>query len=161
MPAVTDTSPLHYLVMIEHVDLLPALYGQVLVPRAVVEELQHPSAPERIRTWLRGMPSWCGVRSPRRPAPRDLFRLGAGEREAILLAQEVQADMVLLDDSEGRKAAKQRALQVTGTLGLLGKAAQRGLADFPQAIARLRTTSFRMPPADILHDILARAAARS
>ena len=53
MLAVTNTSPLLYLVLIEQVDLLRALYGQVMVPRAVAGELQHPSAPENARAWVR------------------------------------------------------------------------------------------------------------
>jgi predicted nucleic acid-binding protein len=93
---------------------------------------------------------------PRHPTPSELSRLGAGEREAILLAEEWEADRVLLDDSAGRKAAWQRALHVTGTLGVLGQAAPRGLVDFPRAVARLHTTSFRMPPPAILEGIMAR-----
>jgi predicted nucleic acid-binding protein len=156
MLAVTNTSPLLYLVLIEQVDLLRALYGQVVVPRAVAEELQHPSTPRNARAWVRALPAWCALRSPRHPTPSELSRLGAGEREAILLAEEWEADRVLLDDSAGRKAAWQRALHVTGTLGVLGQAAQRGLVDFPRAVARLHTTSFRMPPPAILEGIMAR-----
>ena len=121
-----------------------------MVPRAVAEELQHLSTPRNARAWVRALPAWCALRSPRRPAPSELSRLGAGERETILLAEEWEADRVLLDDSAGRKAARQRALHVTGTLGVLGQAAQRGLVDFPRAVARLHTTSFRMPPSAIL-----------
>jgi predicted nucleic acid-binding protein len=156
MLAVTNTSPLLYLVLIEQVDLLRRLYDQVVVPRAVAGELQHPSAPENVRAWVRALPSWCALRSPRHPAPSELSRLGAGEREAIVLAEEWEADRVLLDDSAGRQAAQRRALHVTGTLGVLGQAAQRGLVDFPRAVARLHTTSFRMPPPAILQAIMAR-----
>ena len=156
MLAVTNTSPLLYLVLIEQVDLLRALYGQVMVPHAVAGELQHPSTPENARAWVRALPAWCALRSPRHHASSELLRLGAGEREAILLAQEWEADQVLLDDSAGRKAAQQRALHVTGTLGVLGQAAERGLVDFPTAVARLHTTSFRMPPPTILQGIMAR-----
>jgi len=156
MLAVTNTSPLLYLVLIEQVDLLRGLYGQIVVPRAVAEELQHPSAPVNAQAWVRALPSWCALHSPRHPVPRELLRLGAGEREAILLAEEWEADRVLLDDSAGRKAARQRALHITGTLGVLGQAAERGLVDFPRAVARLHTTSFRMPPPPILQGIMAR-----
>ena len=156
MLAGTNPSPLLYLVLIDQVDLLRTLYDQVMVPRAVAGELQHPSAPANARAWVRTLPSWCALRAPRHPAPSELLRLGAGEREAIVLAEEWEADRVLLDDSAGRQAARRRALPVTGTLGVLGQAAQRGLVDFPQAVARLHTTSFRMPPPAILQAIMAR-----
>jgi predicted nucleic acid-binding protein len=156
MPVITDTSPLHYLILIGKAHLLPALYGKIVVPDAVVQELRHASAPEEVRSWVRALPSWCDVRAPRCPVPGELSRLGAGEREAVLLAQEGHGGLLLLDDTEGRRAARRRALPVTGTLGVLGQAAERGLVDFPKAALRLHATSFRMPPPDVLASILTR-----
>ena len=93
----------------------------------------------------------------RRTASVGLEALGAGEREAIALAQETRADALLIDEEEGRRAA--RALTVTGTLGVLERAAARGLLDLPSVLTRLRTTSFRVREA-LLHDMLVRDAAR-
>jgi predicted nucleic acid-binding protein len=82
-----------------------------------------------------------------------------GEQEAILLAQELHADLVLLDDREARKAAIRRALRVMGTVGVLEQAAIHELIDLPEVCARLLTTNFRIKDS-IIHNVLARDAAR-
>jgi hypothetical protein len=61
-----------------------------------------------------------------------LRRLGAGEREAITLAEELHADGLILDDHAARRIAFLRKLPVVGTLGVLAEAAERGLVDFPR-----------------------------
>ena len=106
------------------------------------------------------MPSWCEVRQPRQIIPRELFRLGAGEREAIVLVEELHADMLLVDDDAGRKAARQRALPITGTLGILGTAGERDWVDFPAAVAQLQATTFRMPPPAVVQAMLAHYTSR-
>jgi len=52
MAAVTNTTPLNYLVLIGAVNVLPALYGRVLVPGAVASELQHERTPAEVRAWI-------------------------------------------------------------------------------------------------------------
>jgi len=160
MLAVTDTSPLHYLILIGQVELLPRLYEHVVLPHAVVGELLHPSTPPEVRAWVRALPPWCDVRQPHQAIPVELSRLGAGEREAIVLVEELHADMFLVDDDAGRKAARQRALPLTGTLGILGTAGERDWVDFPAAVAQLQATTFRMPPPAMVQAMLARYAAR-
>jgi predicted nucleic acid-binding protein len=83
------------------------------------------------------------------------MQLGAGEREAILLTQELPADTFLTDDLEGREEAIRRGIAVMGTLGVLERAALRELIDLPDVIARLQTTSFYAPP-EIIAVMLAR-----
>jgi predicted nucleic acid-binding protein len=160
MFVVADTSPLNYLILIEQTAVLPALYARVLLPPAVVTELRDPEAPETVRAWVDALPSWCETRRPTALAPgMGLEALGAGEREAIMLAQEARADALLIDEEDGRRAALARALIVTGTLGVLERAAARGLLDLPDVVARLRATSFRVRES-LLLDMLARDAAR-
>jgi predicted nucleic acid-binding protein len=77
----------------------------------------------------------------------------------MLLAQEVRAEVVLMDEQDGRQAARSRGLTVTGTLGVLERAAERGLLDFPSTLARLLTTSFRVRD-ELIQGMLARDAAR-
>jgi predicted nucleic acid-binding protein len=154
MRAVTNTSPLHYLILIKQADLLPILYEQIIVPHAVVSELQHSSTPVHVHAWIEALPPWCELLQPQQATPSELLRLGAGERDAILLAEELRADIVLLDDSAGRKAAWRRALRHTGTLGILGTAGVRGLVDFPAVLTQLHATSFRMPPPDVVQRML-------
>src|SRR5262249_21060531 len=93
------------------------------------------------------------------PSERALLRLGAGERGAIALAQTLHADLLVMDDWDGREAALQRGLTVLGTLGVLDEAAARGLVDLPDVLSRLQGTNFRMPP-EIVEILLARDAAR-
>ena len=59
MFAVTDTSPLHYLILIGQVNLLSHLYTHVIIPQAVVGELLHPHTPPDVRAWMRALPPWC------------------------------------------------------------------------------------------------------
>jgi predicted nucleic acid-binding protein len=159
MLVIADTTPVNYLILIGEVDTLSSLYEQVVIPRAVATELAHPRAPGIVRAWVEALPSWCTIRQADGQPDTALMRLGAGEREAILLAEEVQADTFLTDDLEGREEAIQRGIAVTGTLGILERAALRELLDLPAAVARLQTTSFYAPP-DIIEAMLARDAAR-
>jgi predicted nucleic acid-binding protein len=144
---ISDTSPLHYLILIGHAEILPALYTEVLIPEAVADELRHAGAPEVVIKWLAGRPSWLQIVSPlSNSGPHSLRDLDAGERDAILLAVQVQADLLLMDDREGVEEARRLGLSTTGTLGVLVRAAERGLIDLPAAIRRLRETNFRVDP---------------
>jgi predicted nucleic acid-binding protein len=70
--------------------------------------------------------------------------LDAGERDAILLALELKADELIIDDMDGRREAERRKLHVVGTLGVLKLAAKHGMLDLEDALARLRTTNFHV-----------------
>ena len=159
MLVIADTSPLHYLVLIEQTDILPSLFGHVIIPPVVAEELQRPRTPTPVRAWMASPPAWLEMRAPQQPLVMTTMRLGAGEREALSLAQELHADLVLLDDLEAREEAERRALAVMGTLRVLELASERGLLDFADAITQLEATSFHMP-AQLVQDMLTRAAAR-
>jgi predicted nucleic acid-binding protein len=80
MIIVADVSPLHYLVLIEQITVLPLLYGQVIVPAVVCEALQRPQIPEGVRYWIASPPPWLDVRPPQAENDPGLLRLGAGER---------------------------------------------------------------------------------
>jgi predicted nucleic acid-binding protein len=154
---VADTSPLNYLVQCEVVGVLGQLYGEVVIPQAVLDELTHPGAPEAVRRWIVSRPSWTTVRSP--SAIDEKLSLGRGEVEAICLAQEIHADEILLDDGRARRAATERGLTVTGTLGVLEAAAKRGLINLSDAVQVLERTNFRIDPS-LLREALRRDAQR-
>ena len=143
MIVVADTSPLRYLILIEHVHVLPALYGQVVVPPAVIVELNQERTPDLVKTWLSTMPEWLHVQAPRQALTSRLTVLGAGEREAITLAVELSADALLMDDRDAREEAKRLGVPVLGTLRVLVDASEHGLADLSTAFDRLRQTNFR------------------
>jgi predicted nucleic acid-binding protein len=147
MTVVTDTSPICYLVFIGEVELLRELFGNVLVPQAVLGELLHEDAPESVRSWASNLPSWVCIHNNPVGSTAGMEKLQLGELNAILLAETVQAEIVLLDEKSARRVATARGMRVTGTLGVLGAAATRGLVDLPAAIDRLRKTNFRYSPA--------------
>jgi predicted nucleic acid-binding protein len=124
---------------------LSELFGQVVIPQAVLNELQSTQAPDKVRQWLAHRPDWLVVREVQQGDP-TLAHLDPGEREAIALAQELQANLILLDENRGRREATSRGFNITGTIGLLDRAGARGLIDMPTAVARLRQTSFRVSP---------------
>ncbi len=147
MIAVSDTSPICYLILIGEIDILPKLYSQVLVPPAVVAELLHEDAPGAVRSWAANLPSWISAQQNPVGVTVGMEKLQAGEQAAILLAESAAADMILLDEKSARRVAADRGLRITGTLGVLGEAAARGIVDLEAAIDQLRKTSFRYSPA--------------
>jgi predicted nucleic acid-binding protein len=114
---VADTSPLNYLIQLGFDSLLPQLYGHIVVPSAVMQELRHSGAPSEVRAWLTHVPGWVHVNRNAPVPDMDLAYLGPGEREAIQLAEEQQAELLLIDERKGRLEAKRRGLSTTGTLG--------------------------------------------
>jgi len=140
---VADTSPLAYLVLIDHIDILPRLFEAVMIPEVVHTELCHPLAPARIQAWAAAPPRWLEVKQVPDMSEDFLRPLDAGERAAIILALSIHADLVLIDDRKGTQAAIDSGLDVTGTLGILQRAARRGLLNLADAFDRLKRTNFR------------------
>lgn len=149
MIVIADTSPLNYLIQIGYIDILPALYGRIVVPQAVFAELSSPVAPAAVRLWVAEPAAWLDIQTPRQTADVALLeaKLGPGEQEAILLAQEVKADQIIIDELRGRREAIRRQLRVTGTIGVLRAAAKIGLLDLRDALQRLGHTNFRIEKA--------------
>ena len=149
MVVIADTSPLNYLILIEADGVLPQLYGEVVLPRAVIGELRHADAPPAVVQWIAQPPAWLKIVEVRESVDETLNELGAGERDAIILAGEYGPEAVLLmDEIRGRSEAGRRSIATTGTLGVLDAAAEAGLLDLPAAILQLRATSFYATPVD-------------
>jgi predicted nucleic acid-binding protein len=153
MIIVSDTTPFNYLVLIGQQNVLHALFGRVIIPQAVFEELQRERTPSPVREWIKQRPQWLEVQTVQGSGSPDLDNLGAGERAAILLAEEMKADPVLMDDKDGRRKAAHRQVVIIGTLGVLDRAAERGLLDLTEAITRLQMTTFRAPK-DVIEAML-------
>lgn len=147
MIVVADTSPLNYLVLIGAIELLPALYEEVLIPQEVHAELLRPGAPLAVRQWAATLPVWCDVRTASTKYDPELSELDPGEREAIQPALDTGVDTVLMDEAGGRRQAVRRHLYVIGTLAVLEEGARRGLANFRDALQRLEQTNFRLSTA--------------
>ena len=143
MIVVADSGPLHYLILLEQTDLLHRLYGQVIVPEPVADELRTGGAPPAVSEWIAHLPAWVNVASVGSDQI-DLINeeLDLGERAAIALAGAIQADLLLIDDAAGREEARRRNLRVTGTLGVLRTGAELGIVNVPETLSRLGTTTF-------------------
>ncbi len=156
MIVVADASPLNYLIQIDSETLLQKLFGRVLVPSTVMEELRHSAAPGAVATWVTRLPSWIEVREVAAQRDQTLELLDPGEREAILLAQETSAHLLLIDEKQGRAEAKRRGIATTGTLGVLLAGGARNLVDAEAVFQQLiSATSFRAGP-EVREDFLAR-----
>ncbi len=143
MNVVSDTSPICYLLLIGQVDILGVLFKQVRIPFAVLDELKAVPA---FRGWLASPPAWFKSEALPPVSEPGLSRLDPGEREAILLCEVLQADLVLLDEKKARQMAKERGLEVMGLLGVLDLASQSGLISLADAVEKLAGTSFRVEP---------------
>src|SRR5262245_23086434 len=119
---IADATLLRYLIEIEVVDILPVLFWQIMVPPAVIHDLQHINTPAPVRTWIASPPPWVVVQPPHSAVDSDLSRVGAGEREAILLAHEHQPALLVTDDRRARRVAEARGLRVVGTVWVLERA---------------------------------------
>jgi predicted nucleic acid-binding protein len=139
---VSDSSPLHYLIQINKVEILHTLFGEVIIPGSVREELECPSAPSDVREWLKSPPTWA--RFCNAAVIDTSLTLGKGEREAICLALELNADLLLVDDKKARRFADQQGLTVTGIIGILQVAHDRGLVKLPEAVRELLQRGFRL-----------------
>ena len=129
MRAVSNTSPISNLASIDRLDLLQHQFDQVLIPEGVSAELAaHPDhdANRNIQAAIRK--GWIKVAKPKNSALLRalLLQLHQGEAEAIVLATELNADILLIDEQEGRRIASQVGCAVTGVLGILLRAKSDG-----------------------------------
>jgi predicted nucleic acid-binding protein len=145
MIVVADTSPINYLVLIRHAEILQPLYRKVILPSTVAKELTSAGTPEAVIRWMTNAPQWLEVQTDP-PWDATLDFLDAGEAAAINLAQILRAETLLIDDGRGRREAKRRQIAATGTMGVLVDAHLAGLLEFDEAVQLLRSTNFRLSP---------------
>jgi len=125
---ISNTTPILSLIKIGKLDILKELYGQIMIPEAVFNEM------EVGKDWLfytdLSKIDWIRIEPIQQITSKlYLFDLDAGEAEVIILAQEQKADLVIMDEIMGRRYAKQLGLKLTGTLGILLRAKEKGLID--------------------------------
>jgi predicted nucleic acid-binding protein len=132
---VSNTSPLMNLAVVEHLNLLPQLYGPIQVPRAVLQELSaiaiyHPGV-HLISTlpWIE-----CASVTDLMLVESLRLQLDPGEAEAIALAVEKRAERLLIDERRGRQIAAHMGLKSIGVLGLLLEAKHKGLLPTVQPV---------------------------
>ena len=148
MLVVSDTSPFSSLLLIGQADWLPQIFGDVVVPEAVRDELSVTFA--HLPAWLQVDRRFCEV-----PAEAVIANLDRGESEAIALALDIHADDLLMDERKGRQVARALGLHVTGLLGILVLAKQGGLiAAVKPWIERLQQDAHCWFHANLIHEVL-------
>jgi predicted nucleic acid-binding protein len=144
---IVNTSPLQYLHQVGQLDLFPKLFGQIIVPKAVVVEL---AAGRRLGVSLPTPEAlkWIDLRSPASPVGGLLsWDLGAGESAVLSLALEHPGSWVVLDDKLARQAAVHLNLPLLGTAGILLRAKRAGhLDEVRPVLNQLATLGFRLTP---------------
>jgi len=137
---VADASPINYLILI---DLLRRLYGRIVIPPEVLNELTADGAPIAVRSWIETRPDWIEIEAAPEGIAIDVV-LDAGEAAAIRLALAEPQCLLLIDESEGRSVASKLGIPNTGTLGVLLQAAREGFVDLKPALDNLQRTNFRV-----------------
>lgn len=135
MIVVSDTTAITSLLQIGRSELLFQIYSDVFIPEAVQRELlvAHPVLPDFLR--VKKIANLGDYQ-------RLITIVDEGEAEAIVLAKEIRADELLIDETEGRRVAIEEGLQIIGLLGVLLEAKQRGLiASVRQVTAELENTA--------------------
>lgn len=144
MIVVSDTSPICYLILVGQIDLLPQLYGQVAIPQAVQNELADGRSPDQVQQWIAQPPSWLNIQFVNLQPDSALETLDVGEQSAILLIEQLGADLLIVDEIVGRRIARSRSLRVIGTLGILEEAGRLGWIDLSMVLGQLQQTTFRV-----------------
>ena len=128
MIVVSDTSPVSNLFLIGELDLLRRIYNEILMPKAVMDELIELEKfginidAVKQSEWIK-----CFEVTERNNVNELLSELDLGEAESIVLAKELHADWLLIDETKGRKIAKDNGLQTIGLLGVLLLAKKEGI----------------------------------
>ncbi len=147
MIVVSNTTPLIGLATIQRFDLLQQLFGKLYIPQAVYDEAvtagrEEGGAKREVSTadWIETV-----AVKDRSAVEALLDELDLGEAETIVLARELQADWVLMDEKKGRRKVTELGLNKIGTVGILLKAKQVGLiAEIRPELDRLRTEGFSL-----------------
>lgn len=140
---VADTGPLNYLIQVNGIGTLPAVFPRVILPAGVVAELRHENAPQAVRDWSWSLPPWVEVVDRKANLPGEFRGLSDTDLQVLAWGSELRATL-LVDDLAAREAARRLGLPVLGTLGFLELAAAKGLMNLPEMLDRLRQTNMHL-----------------
>lgn len=122
MIVISDTTPLISLLKINRINLLEKLFGMVLVPQAVYNELMSDARFEHEAELIRKS-TFITVKQVGNPGSVSILKratgLDQGESEAIVLSDEMKADILLMDEAKGRTVSNEMGIKVMGTIGIL------------------------------------------
>lgn len=128
MTVVSDTSPITNLAGIGQLDLLRQLYGNITIPQAVYDEMAGIGRTVPGAIEVQTLP-WLKTQFVRNSNQVEALRatLDRGEAEAIVLALELKAELLIIDEKPGRVIAGSYGINITGVLGVLLEAKHQGL----------------------------------
>lgn len=126
LKVISNTTPILSLLKLEKLYLLEELYQKIIIPTAVYDEIENG----KDKPFYKNLKEfdWILIQSIKyQPTLKYIFDLDEGEAEVLILADEIQADLVILDELLGRRYAKQLDFKLTGTIGILLKSKEMGL----------------------------------
>jgi hypothetical protein len=141
LKVVSNTTPIISLLKIGKLELLQKLYGEILIPKEVFNEIESGKNKE-FYTDLSKI-KWIKIEKIKNEKSLIYFLdLDKGEAEAIILATEKEADLIILDETLGRFHAKHAGMRITGTIGVLLKAKKMGfIVELKPLLFELRAKS--------------------
>ena len=145
MKVVVNSSPLIFLVKIGKLDLLNKLFDEVIIPKAVYEEAVLSGKPDKNEI-IKNL-SWIKVEEvkDKRLVKFLMNFIDYGESEVIAYAVENNIDLVILDDKDARKIAREFDLKVIGTSGILIVSKKKGYIDeVKPLLEKLINNNFRV-----------------
>ena len=125
---VSNTTPIIFFLKLNKLDILHQMYGQIYIPEAVYNEIEAGKAKDFYQDL--STIEWINIQEIKdKQAVKYFLDLDAGEAESIILATELNANLIILDEKLGRHHAKHADLKVTGTIGVLIKVKSLGLIE--------------------------------
>ena len=137
MIVVSNTSPIIILYYAKLLEILEKLFGAVYIPPAVFDELTVHASNEQLRATIKNCP-FIKLKSLDIPIPDLHHKLDKGEIEALTLAKQLTADLLILDDKRAQKEADSLTIPYVSSFALLIKAHQKGfVSDLQQTLHQL------------------------
>ncbi len=123
---VSNTTVIIGMSAIDSIEILKELYNEIFISEEVLDELKKGKGRPGFDIYKK---LWINVKAVSNPKLKEYLCLNLDEGEActIVLAEEINAELVLMDDYWGRKIAEYRNLKVTGTLGIISRAKNEGI----------------------------------
>ena len=150
MIVISDTTPIVSLIKISRIDLLEKLFGEVCIPEAVFRELTTNTIFESEAKVVQNSPFLKTTPVKNRKSLEILQAasgLDDGESEAIILADELKSDILVIDERKGRKVAQKLGITITGTIGILIQAHDEKIIsteDIKIYLEQLRNSNIRL-----------------
>ena len=155
MIVVSDTSPLLALFYLGKLNLLELLFRDIVIPEGVYNELLHSKLSETDKLLFTLSPFQIVKTENKTEVQRLLAAIQLGEAEAIVLSEQLHADLLLIDETVGRNIASQRGIKIVGVLGILIDSKQNNhiVAVKPLMDQLILEINFRISP-NLYHKIL-------